>query len=60
MTIITGQIALTLMGAGMFAYGVYAESNTFRTAAIGTLAVALVLRFVRQRLERTSQPPQDR
>ncbi len=60
MTIITVQIALTLIGAGMFGYGVYAESDSFRLASIGTLAVALILRFVRQRVERTSQPPQDR
>ena len=60
MTIITVQIALTLIGAGMFGYGVYAESDAFRLASIGTLAVALILRFVRQRVERTSQPPQDR
>jgi hypothetical protein len=59
-TIINVQIALTLIGAGMFGFGVYAESDAFRLAAIGTLAVALVLRFVRRRLERTSHPPQDR
>ncbi|MCC7052267.1 MAG: hypothetical protein IT355_03305 [Gemmatimonadaceae bacterium] len=43
------QIALTLIGAGMFGYGVLQDSDQFRLAAIGTLAVALVLRFVRQR-----------
>lgn len=49
MTIITAQIALTLMGAGLFGYGVYADDDTFRMAAIGTLTVALILRFVRRR-----------
>ncbi len=51
MTIITVQIALTLIGAGMFGYGVYAENDAFRLAAIGTLAVALILRFVRKRTD---------
>jgi hypothetical protein len=59
-TIITVQIALTLIGAGMFGYGVYAESDAFRLAAIGTLAVALILRFVRQRIDGPSGPPRDR
>lgn len=59
MTIITVQIALTLIGAGMFGYGVYAESDSFRLAAIGTLAVALVLRFVRKRVDGASQPPSE-
>lgn len=49
MTIIRVQIALTLIGAGMFGYGVLRESDAFRLAAIGTLAVAMILRFVRQR-----------
>jgi len=48
-TIIRVQIALTLIGAGMFGYGVLRESDAFRLASIGTLAVALVLRFVRTR-----------
>jgi hypothetical protein len=52
MTIISAQIALTLIGAGMFGYGVLKDDNTFRVAAIGTLAVALILRFVRQRMDR--------
>ncbi len=52
MTIITVQIALTLIGAGMFGYGVLEDSDPFRLAAIGTLAVALILRFVRKRTER--------
>ena len=60
MTIITVQIALTLIGAGIFGYGVYAESDSLRLAAIGTLAVALILRFVRQRLDRAGESPQDR
>ena len=51
MTIITVQIALTLLGAGLFAYGVYAENDAFRLAAIGTLAVAMILRFVRKRTD---------
>lgn len=58
MTIITVQIALTLIGAGMFGYGIYAESDAFRLAAIGTLAVALVLRFVRNRVDGAGRPPQ--
>ena len=49
MTLIKVQIALTLMGAGMFGYGVLEDSDPFRLAAIGTLAVALILRFVRNR-----------
>lgn len=49
MTVIRVQIALTLMGAGMFGYGVLKDSDAFRLAAIGTLAVALILRFVRTR-----------
>ncbi len=49
MTIIRVQIALTLIGAGMFGYGVLRDSDTFRLASIGTLAVALILRFVRTR-----------
>jgi hypothetical protein len=59
-TIITVQIALTLIGAGMFGYGVYAESDSFRLASIGTLAVALILRFVRTRLDRGRTPPEQR
>ncbi len=50
--IIRVQIALTLIGAGMFGYGVLTESDPYRLAAIGTLAVALVLRFVRTRRSR--------
>ena len=49
MTIITVQIALALMGAGMFGSGVYADNDAFRLGAIGTLIVALILRFVRRR-----------
>jgi len=48
-TIIRVQIALTLAGAGMFGYGVLTENDAFRLASIGTLVVALILRFVRQR-----------
>ena len=51
MTIISAQIALTLIGAGMFGYGVLQDSDVFRLAAIGTLAVALILRFVRKRMD---------
>jgi hypothetical protein len=50
-TIITVQIALTLIGAGMFGYGVLEDNDAFRLASIGTLAVALILRFVRKRLD---------
>lgn len=49
MTIIRVQIALTLIGAGMFGYGVLRDSDPFRLASIGTLAVALILRFIRTR-----------
>ncbi len=49
MTIIRVQIALTLIGAGMFGYSVLEDSDSIRLAAIGTLAVALILRFVRTR-----------
>lgn len=52
MTVITVQIALTLIGAGMFGYGVLTDNDAFRLASIGTLAVALILRFVRKRTER--------
>jgi hypothetical protein len=48
-TVIRMQIALTLIGAGMFGYGVLADSDTFRLAAIGTLSAALILRFLRKR-----------
>jgi len=51
-TIIRVQIALTLIGAGMFMYGVLQESDSFRLAAIGTLLVALILRFIRTRIGR--------
>lgn len=57
MTIITVQIALTLIGAGMFGYGVLEDNDAFRLAAIGTLAVALILRFVRRRAKSGSPPP---
>ena len=49
MTLIRVQIALTLIGAGMFGYGVVVDNSAFRLASIGTLAVALILRFVRNR-----------
>ena len=55
MTIISVQIALTLVGAGMFGYGVMTDNDAFRLASIGTLAVALVLRFVRKRTERQGE-----
>lgn len=55
MTIIRVQIALTLIGAGMFGYGVLREDDAFRVAAIGTLAVALFLRFFRKRSERREE-----
>ena len=55
MTIITVQIALTLIGAGMFGYGVLTDNDAFRLASIGTLAVALILRFVRKRTERQGE-----
>ncbi len=57
MTIITVQIALTLIGAGMFGYGVLEDNDAFRLAAIGTLAVALILRFVRRRTKSGEPPP---
>lgn len=50
MTIINAQIALTIIGAGMFGFGILRDNNAFRVAAIGTLAVALILRFVRHRM----------
>jgi hypothetical protein len=50
--IIRVQIALTLIGAGMFGWGVLRENESFRLAAIGTLAVALMLRFFRKRRDR--------
>jgi hypothetical protein len=50
-TIVSVQIALTLIGAGMFGYGVLRDSDAFRLAAIGTLIVALILRFFRKRLD---------
>ena len=52
MTIIKVQISLTLIGAGMFMYGVLRESDSFRLAAIGTLLVALILRFIRTHVGR--------
>jgi hypothetical protein len=58
-TIISVQIALTLIGAGMFGYGVYAENDAFRLAAIGTLTVALILRFVRKRVEARGEASSD-
>jgi hypothetical protein len=56
MTILRVQIALTLIGAGMFGYGVLQENDAFRLAAICTMTVALMLRFVRNR---TSRRPED-
>jgi hypothetical protein len=56
-TIISVQVALTLIGAGMFGYGVLADNDAFRLASIGTLAVALILRFVRKRTEKPETPP---
>lgn len=55
MTVISVQIALTLIGAGMFGYGVLTDNDAFRLASIGTLAVALVLRLVRKRTERRGE-----
>ncbi len=55
MSIISVQIALTLIGAGMFGYGVLTDNDAFRLASIGTLAVALILRFVRKRTERQGE-----
>ena len=49
MTLINVQIALTLIGACMFGYGILTDNAAFRLASIGTLAVALILRFVRNR-----------
>ncbi|HYW50347.1 MAG TPA: hypothetical protein VE861_07070 [Gemmatimonadaceae bacterium] len=49
MTIISVQIALTLIGAALFGYGVLTDTDAYRIGAIGTLAVALFLRFVRKR-----------
>ena len=57
MTIITVQIALTLIGTGMFGYDVLEDNDAFRLAAIGTLAIALVLRFIRKRTEKGKTPP---
>jgi hypothetical protein len=51
-TLITVQIALTLIGAGMFGYGVLEDSDAYRLAAIGTLAVALILRFFRTKSQK--------
>jgi hypothetical protein len=47
--IIRAQIALTLIGAGLFAFGVAQENDRLRLASIGTIAVALILRFSRTR-----------
>jgi hypothetical protein len=57
MTLISVQIALTLIGAGMFGYGVLEDSDAYRLAAIGTLAVALLLRLLRKRAETDHKPP---
>jgi hypothetical protein len=47
--IVRAQIALTLTGAGLFLFGVAQENDALRLAAIGTIVVALVLRFFRTR-----------
>ena len=39
----------------MFGYGVLTDNDAFRLASIGTLAVALMLRFFRKRTERQGE-----
>lgn len=50
--IVRAQAALALVGAAMFGWSVWRDDERVRLAAIGTLAVAFVLRFVRGIIER--------
>ena len=44
--VVQAKIALAFIGAAMFGWSVWADDERVRLAAIGTLVVAFVLRFV--------------
>lgn len=46
--VVRAQVALAFIGVAMFGWSVWADDERIRLAAIGTLAVAFVLRFVRR------------
>jgi hypothetical protein len=47
-TVVRAKIALAFIGVAMFGWSVWADDARLRLAAIGTLAVAFVLRFARR------------
>jgi hypothetical protein len=44
--VVQAKIALAFIGATMFGWSIWADDERVRLAAIGTLVVAFVLRFV--------------
>lgn len=49
--LLRAQAALAFIGVALFGWSIWAEDDRLRLAAIGTLAVAFVLRFVRRARE---------
>lgn len=46
--LLRAQAALAFMGVALFGWSIVTEDDRLRLAAIGTLTVAFVLRFVRR------------
>ncbi|MCU0626392.1 MAG: hypothetical protein MUF21_07905 [Gemmatimonadaceae bacterium] len=53
--LLRAQAALAFIGVALFGWSIYADDERVRLAAIGTLAVALVLRFVRRAAARRNE-----
>ena len=48
-SVTVAKVALALMGAALFLYAAQVENDNLRWAAIGVVAVAFLLRFVKSR-----------
>ncbi|MEP7381200.1 MAG: hypothetical protein ABI910_05900 [Gemmatimonadota bacterium] len=55
------KLGLTIIGLFLFFYGVRVDDATLRTIAIGFVAVASLLRFVKRKSERapSAHPPSE-
>ena len=58
-SVTVAKVALALIGAALFLYAAQVDNHNLRWAAIGVIAVALLLRFVRTgaRRERDDRDP---
>ena len=50
--VVVAKVVLTLVGAGIFAYGVRVDDTVVRWVGIGFIVAAFLLRFIEQRMTR--------